>query len=589
MAPNVKLMANQKSKKQNRSGAGLLGLVRPYGWFVVGIILLTVVSNGLGLTIPKLAAAAIDAYGNAGFSVQALAIQFSLVAFFVFIFTYLQGIVQTYASELAARDLRTRLVAKLAAQNYSFVENITPAKLLTNLTSDVDAVKSFVSLVIPSLVSSVFLIIGASFLMFGIDWKLTLAVLAVVPFIAVAFYLVLGRVRKLFTRSQEAIDWLNRVINESILGASIIRILHSQQYESKKFASANEEAKLIGLEILKYFAGLIPVITFISNLATLIILSLGGHFVINGAMSLGNFAAFNSYLAILIFPIIIISFMSTVISQADASYRRINEVLAAPEPKKTGALASELRGDIRTENISLVYGQKSVLKNINIKIVAKTKTAIIGPTAAGKTQLIYILIGLLKPTSGAVYYDDKNINEYALAALHRQVGLVFQDSIIFNISLRENIAFSASVTDADINKAIVASELKDFIELLPDKLDTMVSERGTSLSGGQKQRIMLARALALNPKILLLDDFTARVDNETEQKILENISSLYPGITLVSVTQKIEPVTGYDQIILLMEGEVLASGTHKQLMENSPEYVQIYNSQKSTNEYELRA
>ena len=580
---------NQKGKARKKPSSGLFKLIKPYSWFIAGIIALTVASNGLSLFIPKLIAGAIDAYGKGGFDLQALAIQFSLVAFFVFIFTYLQGIIQTYASELVARDLRTKLVAKLAGQTYSFVEDITPAKLLTNLTSDADAVKTFVSLVIPSMVSSAFLIVGASVLMFGIDWKLTLAVLLVVPFISLAFYLVLGRVRKLFTRSQEAIDWLNRVINESILGAAIIRILNSPQYEYKKFAAANEESKLIGLAILKYFASLLPVVTFISNLATLIILSLGGHFVIAGEMSLGNFAAFNSYLAILIFPIIIISFMSTVIAQADASYTRINEVLTAPEPKETGLLAPVLQGNIRTENINLVYGQKPVLKNVNIKISAGTRTAIIGPTAAGKTQLIYIMVGLLEPTSGAVYYDGKNINEYDKVALHRQVGLVFQDSIIFNISLRENIAFSSSVTDADIDKAIAASELKGFVETFPDKLDAVVSERGTSLSGGQKQRIMLARALALNPKILFLDDFTARVDAETEQKILRNIRVQYPNISLISVTQKIEPIKNYDQIILLMEGEVLASGTHQQLMESSPEYVQIYNSQKSTNQYELPA
>jgi len=582
-------MIKNKAKKENKPASGLLRLVRPYGWFIAGIIVLIAASSGLNLIIPKLISSAIDAYGKSGFDLRTLTIQFSLVAFFVFIFTYSQGVIQTYASELVARDLRTRLVAKIAVQSYSFVENVTPAKLLTNLTSDVDAVKTFVSLVIPSIVSSAFLIAGSSALMFGIDWKLTLAVLSVVPFISLAFYLVLGRVRKLFTKSQEAIDWLNRVINESILGSAIIRILDSQRYEYKKFAAANEESKLIGLIILKYFASLIPAVTFISNLATLIILSLGGHFVITGAMSLGNFAAFNSYLAILIFPIIIISFMSTAIAQADASYARINEVLAAPEPRETGSLAPMLKGDIRMENINLVYGQKSALKNVNIKINPGTRTAIIGPTAAGKTQLIYIMVGLLEPTSGAVYYDGKNINEYDKASLHRQVGLVFQDSIIFNISLRENIAFSAAVTDSDIDKAIAASELKDFVETFPDKLNAMVSERGTSLSGGQKQRIMLARALALNPRILLLDDFTARVDAETEQKILGNIRVQYPDITLVSVTQKIEPIKNYDQIILLMEGEVLASGTHQQLMESSPEYVQIYNSQKSTNQYEIRA
>ena len=579
-------MGKAKDNTKSKSAGRLLGLMRPYGGFVAGIIVLTVISNGLSLIIPKLTAAAIDGYGKGQFDFQLLAIQFSLVAVFIFILTYLQGIVQTYASELVARDLRTRVMAKIAGQNYSFVEGVTPAKLLTNLTSDADAVKSFVSLVIPSLVSSVFLIIGASALMLMIDWKLTLAILALMPFIGLALYLVLGRVHKLFIKGQEALDGLNRLINESILGAAIIRILDSPRYEYKKFARANEESKNIGLAILKYFASLMPAIAFVANLATVVIVVLGGNFVINGAMSLGNFTAFNSYLAILIFPIVIISFMSTVIAQADASYGRINEVLAASEPKKTGTLATELKGDIKMENINLVYGQKAALKDLNISIAAGTRTAIIGPTAAGKTQLVYIMVGLLEPTSGAVYYDGKNINEYDKAVLHRQVGLVFQDSIIFNISLRENIAFSAKISEADMQKAIRAAELGDFVEMLPGGLDAMVSERGTSLSGGQKQRIMLARALALNPKILILDDFTARVDNDTEQKILANIRSQYWGITLLSVTQKIEPIKDYDQIILLMEGEVLAHGTHRQLMESSPEYVQIYNSQKSINQYE---
>lgn len=584
-------MADRKNNRNNKTSVELVKLVKPYGWFVAGIILLTAASNGLSLAVPKLIAAGIDAYGAGGFDVGALAIQFSLVAVFVFLFTYLQGVAQTYASELVARDLRAKVVAKLARQDYSFVERVTPAKLLTNLTSDVDAVKSFVSLAIPSLVSSVFLIAGAGALMLMIDWKLTLAILALMPFIGLAFYLVLGRVHKLFTKMQETIDRLNCVINESITGAAVVRILNSQSYEYEKFGAANEESKNIGLTIMRYFAALIPAVTFIANMATLAIVGMGGHFVITGAMSLGNFAAFNSYLAILIFPIIVISFMSTVIAQSDASYRRVNEVLAAPDLKETGKLATALRGDIDMENINLLYGQKIALKDVNIKINAGTRTAIIGPTAAGKTRLIYILTGLLEPTSGAVYYDGKNINEYDKAALRRQVGLVFQDSIIFNISLRENIAFNAKVSEADIEKAIAASELKEFIDTLPKKLDTMVSERGTSLSGGQKQRVMLARALALNPKILLLDDFTARVDNETERKILANIRGRYPGITLVSVTQKIEPVKDYDQIILLMEGEALARGTHRQLIESSPEYIQIYNSQKSTNEYEheLRA
>ena len=163
----------------------------------------------------------------------------------------------------------------------------------------------------------------------------------------------------------------------------------------------------------------------------------------------------------------------------------------------------------------------------------------------------------------------------------------FLDSVIFNLSLRENIGFSETVTDESLQKAIETAELSNYIDALPDKLETMVSERGSSLSGGQKQRIMLARALTLNPRILLLDDFTARVDQKTEDKILSNIQKNYPDLTLISITQKIEPVKDFDQILLLMSGEILASGQHKELMKPSPEYIQIYKSQQSTEQYEL--
>ena len=317
------------------------------------------------------------------------------------------------------------------------------------------------------------------------------------------------------------------------------------------------------------------------------ILALGGHFVVAGTLTLGNFAAFNSYLVMLIFPIIMIGFMSNIIASATASYGRIKQVLDEPPPKEPGTILTDIRGNILLENVSLSYGEKPVLKKVSFSIREGSKTAIIGPTAAGKSQLLYLLSNLITPDEGKIEIDGVSIEDYSREVFHKQLGFVFQDSVLFNISLRENIAFNDSVTEESLEKAIETAELADFIESLPEKLDTVVSERGTSLSGGQKQRIMLARALALNPKILLLDDFTSRVDRNTENKILCNIQNNYPDLTLVSVTQKIAPVRHFDQIILLMEGEVIASGTHKYLLEHSPEYIQIYSSQKSTQHYEL--
>jgi len=550
------------------------------------LITFALMSNAVNLVIPKLISWGIDDFTKGIFSYEKIIIEFLVAALIIFVFAFLQGILQTYASERVARDLRTRLADKISRQSYAFIQQANPSKLLTNLTSDIDSVKLFVSMAIVSLASSIFIIIGASILLISINWKLALSVLVIIPVIGGAFYFVFRKVGVLFKKSREVIDWLNKVISESIMGAALVRVLNSQMLEYNKFLDANTQARNLGLSILKLFATLIPIVVFVANMASLTILALGGHYVITGAMSLGDFAAFSSYLGLLIFPIIMIGFISNFVVQASVSYGRVCTVLDADETRDTGTVNTPLKGNIEMQHISVIYGDKPALKNVSLTIQPGTKTAVIGPTAAGKSQLLHLLTGLIQPNSGAILFDGININDYDKETFQHQIGFVFQDSVIFNMSLRENIAFNEKVTDESFAKAIETSELNDFIDALPQGLDTIVSERGTSLSGGQKQRIMLARALALNPTILLLDDFTARVDTQTEQKILGNVSKNYPGITLLSVTQKIASVIDYGQIILLEEGEILAHGTHVSLMKTSPEYVQIFNSQRSTTVYE---
>lgn len=579
--------SRNKSGKLKKNKANIFELLKPYKGMVFLLIIFALGGNAANLVIPKIISRGIDAFTGGNYEFKTIIIEFIVAATVIFIFSYLQMIVQTYASERVGFDLRKKLSDKISRQSFAFIQKSNPSKLLTNLTSDMDSVKMFVSQAVTSIVSSAFMIIGTCVLLLLINWELALPVIMIIPLVGITFFLILQKVRVLFMRGREVIDWLNKVINESILGSAIIRVFNSQQQEYQKFLAASAESRDIGISIVSLFATLIPVITFVSNLATLAILALGGHFVISGSLSLGDFAAFNSYVMLLIFPIIVIGFMSNLIAQATASYERIDLVLKAPETSDTGTIEIPLQGNIELENIAVLYDGKPALKEVSMVIKPGSRTAVIGPTAAGKSQLLFLLTGLIKPDEGSVKFEGINIDEFNKNSFHSQIGFVFQDSVMFNMSLRENIAFSDTVTDESLQKAIDTAELKDFIETLPNKLDTIVSERGTSLSGGQKQRIMLARALALDPKILLLDDFTARVDPQTEQKILQNVQNNYLGITLISVTQKITPVKDFDQIILLMEGELIAAGKHKELRATCPEYVQIYESQLSTSHYEM--
>ena len=582
MDKSIAPAANKKTSKP-----GIFSLLKPYSGMVAILIIMALLGSVINMFIPKIIAHGIDSFSANRYNLRSVIFQFLLASSSIFVFTFLQNIIQTYASERVGKDLRSRLSDKISQQSYVFVLKSNPSKLLTNLTSDIDSVKMFVSMAFVTIISSVFVIAGTSVLLIQINWKLALAVISIVPVIGGAFFIVLKKVRVLFKKGREVIDSLNRIINESIMGSALIRVLNSQQPESMKFLETNLVSRNLGLSILRLFATLIPVIMFVSNMAIVTILALGGHFVVAGTMSLGNFAAFNSYLLLLIFPILMIGFMSNIIAQASASYSRINDVMEAKAEDKSGTIDSKIKGDIVLKDVSLFYGDKPVLRNISFSIKAGSKTAIIGPTAAGKSQLLYLLTNLISPDSGSIEFDGIPMDNYTKEMFHSQIGFVFQDSVIFNMSLRENIAFNDKVTNESLEKAIATAELGDFIESLPQKLDTIVSERGTSLSGGQKQRIMLARALAINPNILLLDDFTSRVDKKTENKILCNLENNYPGLTLISVTQKIAPVRHFEQIILLMEGEVIATGTHKELKESSPEYIQIYSSQRSTHHYEL--
>ena len=560
----------------------ILNLLKPYWWLLVSVLVASLVNNGLGLFLPKIAAEIIDSLGKTSFDWGKTVMVLGVITILIFVFALAQSILQTLMAESLARDLRRKLMEKISSQNFVFVNKITPEKLLTILTSDVDNIKQAMTVGLVQIFSSIIMIVGSTVLLLGINMKLGLMVLLIVPIIGVIFVFLFGKIRKYFVKSQKVIDQLNRVISESIVASGLIRILNSQKRELEKFDEQNSTSKTIGMSILRLFSTLIPLIGLLANAAMTVILLVGGKFILAGSFTVGGLLAFNSYVYMLIFPVVVLGFISNILARAMTSIQRVTEVLESSDTNDFGELEKAIKGKITFEKVNLSFGDKQVLKNINLEIKAGQRTAILGPTGAGKTQLFYLLSGLINPDKGKILIDDVPIKKYSQKCLSEQLGLVFQDSSIFNTSIRDNIDFGKKADIDEMEKILKTAAIKDFVESLPEGLETKITERGSNLSGGQKQRLTLARALAIGPKILLLDDFTARVDKATEKDIMRELRENYQDITQVLIAQQISSVIDFDQIIFLMEGEVLACGTHKELLEKCPEYEQLYSIQMTT-------
>lgn len=542
-------------------------LIKNYWLWVVVVLILGLATNLLSLYVPKLSAGVID-------GTQSTTLLF-VIAGIAFIVAVFQIYTSSFFSEKVALDLREKIIQKLKDQTYSYIGESTPGRLLTVATSDVDAVKNIFSQGLVTLLGAIVTLIGSAIFLLNINLRLGLYTISVIPLLILSFVFIFGNLARLFRAAQENLEKINAVINETIVGSALIRVLNSAFYEIKKFGQVNTKSREIGMGIVKSISALIPIITLIANITTMIIIWFGGKEVIVKDLTIGNFSAFLSYSAMFIWPLFVLSFVGTMISRGGVSLKRIDEVLQTPIKKNEGTIQKTIEGKIEFKNVS--YG--TILKNINFKIKPHTKTAIIGPTGGGKTQLFYLMSGLITPSEGEILIDGVPVQEYDQSSLFSQIGLVFQDSIIFNTSLKENISLRG---EGSIEKALAVAELDELVKELPQGINTMISERGTSLSGGQKQRLMLARALAVNPKVLLLDDFTARVDITTEKSILQNIHKEYSDITVISITQKVEPIKTYDHIIVLMEGELVGEGKHDELIAHSFEYQQIYQSQQTT-------
>jgi ATP-binding cassette, subfamily B, bacterial len=493
----------------------------------------------------------------------------------LFVIETFQVVVGARFREQVGYDLRAKLMNKVVTQNFGKVNEIGIGQIITLFGSDINNVKDIMAGELVLSIKALLLFVGALILLFVTNWQVGLIALVSLPIIVFAFGWIFKSVTKYFKLSQENQTDLNNAISQNIYGSNLVRVQNSQAWETAKFNSLTSESKNISFKIIGAFSSLIPIINTVSSWTTFGILYFGALTYIAGNIKLGDINAYISYYALLTAPIFIIGFNSQGIARLGVSLKRVNELLNSEEQAPTGDFKEQIAQGLEIKDVNLKYGGKKVLDNINFHIPLGKKTAILGPTGAGKSLLINLLTGMIKPTAGEVTIDDVPLADWDQDFIKDKITTVFQESLIFSGDIKQNIVLNRPFDQQQFDTALETSTLDELY-----KTKGEVSELGGNLSGGQKQRLTLARALYNKPQILLLDDFTARVDNDTETKIQKLLAQNYPETTIVSISQNIDTIKNYDQIILIMEGELLAIGTHEELMNSSPEYRQIEASQR---------
>jgi ATP-binding cassette, subfamily B, multidrug efflux pump len=510
----------------------------------------------------------------------------------IVIFSALRGLfafLQTYwaekNSQSVAFDLRNDLYAKIQTLSFSYHDRNNTGQLMIRATDDVEKVRLFIGQGLLQLVSAVLLLSGTLIILFSTNARLALVTLWILP-VALGLFVIFGIIsRPLFTKVQQKLSALNTTLQENLAGIRVVKAFTREKSEQVKFHRQADDLMNQQLTIARMFSFLFPLTFLIANLGQATTLYAGGLQIVHGTLTLGEWQEFSLYLIYLFFPVAQFGFIITQYGQASASAERIFEILDAKNDvtDQPGALAlPSLQGEVKFENVSFRYfgSGEPVLKNVSFEVQPGQTVALLGATGSGKTTIINLLPRFYDPTEGRITIDGFDLRQVTLDSLRSQIGIVLQETTLFVGTIRENIAFGKPEASLDeVVAAAKAAAAHDFIMSFSDGYDTTVGERGTTLSGGQKQRIAIARALLLDPHILILDDSTSSVDLSTEAQIQAALDKLMRGRTSFVIAQRISTVMNADLILVLDKGTIVASGKHAELLDESPIYAEIYNSQ----------
>ncbi|MBN2336765.1 ABC transporter ATP-binding protein, partial [Candidatus Bathyarchaeota archaeon] len=466
------------------------------------------------------------------------------------------------------------------------LDDFTTGQLLTRLTSDINQIQMIVLMSLRTFTRAPLMFIGSFTIMFATNPRLASVILALLPVTLVLVTVFVRTVQPLFTRVQEKLEYLNQVMQENLTGIRVVKAFVRRDYEGKRFDEANRELYGTQLRVTQLLSIFFPLIMSLMNLGTVVIIYYGGLQVFAGTTSVGQILAFVNYLFGTMFPVMMLSMMAGQISAANASATRIMQVLdSEPEvPDSPEAVAlDEMRGRVVFEDVSFSYrddGGDPVLCDVSFTAEPGQTVAILGSTGSGKSSLINLIPRFYDASSGRVTIDGVDVRDIQMSQLRDHIGISLQEVTLFSGTVRDNIRYGRpDASEEEVVRAAKAAQAHDFIMGFPKGYDTMVGQRGVNLSGGQKQRVAIARALLMNPVILILDDSTSSVDVETETRIEAALETLMKDRTSFIIAQRISTVLNADKILVLDEGRIAAEGSHSQLMETSPIYREIYNSQ----------
>ena len=499
-------------------------------------------------------------------------------------------------------DLRNDLFRHLEGLSYSYYQRTRTGDVMARATNDLNAVRMLLGPAIMYSANTIAFMSGALFFMLHISPKLTLYAFAPLPVASIIIQYFSRQIHERFERIQAMFSDITARVQENLSGIRVVRAFVQEDPEITRFESANNEYIRRSLRLVRLMGVLWPTLELMLGLAIVLVLWLGGREVLQGRLNLGNFVAFNIYMAPLTWTIIAFGWVINTVQRGTASMARIQQIFDE-KPEITDAEApahapTEVIGDIefrdltfreppRAEDVEKNTEPPLVLRNVNLKIDAGSCLAIVGPTGSGKSTLVNLIPRIYDAAPGSVLIDGRPVRDFSLELLRKNVGFVPQETFLFSDTLRENIAFGApDASDVEVRAAAEAASIAAEIEEFPEQFNTVVGERGITLSGGQKQRSAIARALLRNPKILVLDDALASVDTQTEDRILNHLRRLMQGRTTVFISHRVSTVRNADQIAVLENGEIVELGTHDELVARNGYYTELYNKQLLEEELE---